>query len=310
MEKPNNKLISGVAMATAIIMFLAQFLPIAANRPFSNGYRIMIPMLEILKSSHFPLFSKFLTVLPLICAIAIFVARKLEDQGVRIGIYFAAGYLPFILSIINPVDIGEATFLGRGLGPFGGPVLALMTVALGIILLTSAGIAGRVNRRKPLPAIFAGIAGGMLLLALFLPLPFGMDETIMLAQLPFKLFDLDAVVALAFVVPLLIWIFAAIAGIVWAVRHKAGINASKLILILLLIGTGGFLALGLLSLSFTRANMGGSIFLSISTSMLYFAAVFGSSMLSKTLGIAELISKPEKSMAAVVEEEQAFEKPD
>jgi len=279
-----------------IFLILGFFLPVIT--PSYRGIDFMFPNIQALFMEGIPFSAVILLIWPLIGGILAFVALSKEKNGTRALFYLAIGFLPNLFGSSMGSMMSGGMGGMRGMGDFGmlamGGGSTIFFFSTGLLFLLAGAISGRVRRNHYLPAIIAGIGGGMLLLALLMPIGGGMGRggfSTMPIAAPFMLLEEAPLQAIGFIILMVLIISAAVNGLTWAFKHKEGVDKSDGIVTLLKSAFWFivvFIFINLLIYSGGR-RMGMAILVYVFM-VIKVVAMAGGILFAKVLAIAEITS--------------------
>ncbi|MEM7035404.1 MAG: hypothetical protein AAF570_00415 [Bacteroidota bacterium] len=257
--------------------------------------------LQMLGEGRMPFFLRLYFIIPLISGILGIVALN-QQKSVRRAMFWAiAGFLPTFVSLIATGD--AMGMMGRMGGMGGMQMLSSEAISffmgLGFILLMAGAYSGEVRRGHHVPAIMAGIGGGLMLLGFIIPNGgMGMrgGGSVLLAM-PFQLLEASPISALILIGIMALIIAACVVALVWAFKHKEGVNNSRSILSLM----GAALAFGLVALFVSSivssgGRMIGLIMITLIFGLVKVLALFGGLIYAKVMFVTELTAYPNDLM--------------
>jgi hypothetical protein len=222
---------------TGTLLLLGFFLPIIID--FGEG-EMIFPNITFLAQDLFPLSVRLYLVLPLLGGIACLVALVPSNVYVRAGLYFFAGFAPWLLEYFMTSELlSYSAGLNRGF--LSGAQFSVTSLILGFLMrfglvgMFAAAFAGRANPKAKVAHYFAMVGSVMVLVAMVFPVQSAGGRWSVLLAMPFETLGLNPLFGIILLLLFGLLMAAAILGILWGIGHQKGVNNAKSMKWLLLI---------------------------------------------------------------------------
>lgn len=226
-----------LGILTGSLLLLGFFLPISLD--FSGGV-IYFPNIQFLGQDLFPFSVRLYLLLPLLGGVACLIALVPSNSYVRAGLYFFAGFTPWVMEYVMTSEL-LSYLAGLNSRGFDGASFSITSLISGFLLrfgllgMFAAAFAGRANPKAKLAHYFAMVGSVMVIMALMFPTQSGGDSWRILILMPFEALGSDAVAGSVLMVLLALLLAATVLGILWGIGYKKGTNNAKSMKWLLLI---------------------------------------------------------------------------
>lgn len=277
---------------TGIFLILGFILPVMI--PSYRGVEFMFPNIQALFMGELPFSAIVMLIWPLIGGILAFVALGKEGNGTRALFFLVIGFLPMLFG--SSMTSMMAGGMGRGmrgmdgLGVLGMGGSTMFFASTGLLFLIAGAISGRIRNNHFLPAVIAGIGGGMILLALLIPVGGGYTSIVPISA-PFMMIEQAPLQAIGIIIMMVLLIVAAVNGLTWAFKNKEGVNKADSILNMLKGAFWFIIAFIFINMFIYTGGRGmGMAILTLIFMIIKVVTMAGGILFAKVMAISEVIS--------------------
>jgi hypothetical protein len=283
-----------LGLVTGIGLLLGFFLPIIID--LDEG-EMFFPNILFLVNELFPFSVKLYLLLPLLGGIACLVALVPSNAYIRAGLYFFAGFAPWLLEYFMTAELLSYSS-GMGMNFMSGSMFPSSSTIMGFLLrfglvgMLAAAFAGRAIPQNKFAPYVAIVGSVMVLLAMVFPVQSADGHWSILLAIPFETLGSNAVFSALILILFALLMAAAFLGILWGIGHKKGVQNARSMKLILLI-TLVYMILAIFFFLFLQFADNGRFSIGtveLSVGYLKVLGMFLAPFLAKCLGLMELLA--------------------